>query len=114
MDPLTALAVPGVLGGLVVAALLWVAHLRSRADRAVVPGRDTILIDAINISHIPVAGVGGLGLVAIALVVAAFVPAIRVSIAVALASGVITGGLIIALRRGAPLTSAGRRQLPRP
>jgi hypothetical protein len=108
MDPLSALVVPGLLGGLVVAACLWRAHRRSRTDRAVVPSGEQLLIDPINISRIPVSGVGGLGLVAMALVVAAFVPAIGVSMAVALAAGFVVAVLVIARRRHGPLPSGGQ------
>ena len=60
------------------------------------PGIST---DAINISRIPVAGVGGLGLVAMAFIVAWFVPAIGVSLAVAAIAGVALAVALIAWRR---------------
>jgi len=62
-----------------------------------------------NISHIRVAGVGGLGLVAMALFVAAYVPGIRVSLIVALVSGVLLAVGLILWRRSGPLPSSGQR-----
>jgi hypothetical protein len=55
--------------------------------------------EAINISHIPVAGLGGLGLVAMAGVVAWNVPSIRVAVAVALATGIAFAVALIVWRR---------------
>ena len=54
---------------------------------------------SINISAVPVAGVGGLGLVAMAAVVAIFQPAIGPMVAIGLAGGVTLGIALVALRR---------------
>jgi len=54
---------------------------------------------SINISAIPVAGIGGLGLVAMATVVSVFFPAIGTMMAVGLASGVLLAIALVALRR---------------
>ena len=54
---------------------------------------------AINISAIPVAGVGGLGLVAMAVVVAVFFPAIGWMMAAAVVGGVALAAAIILVRR---------------
>ena len=65
--------------------------------------------DPINAARIRVAGVGGLGLVAMAIVVAVFVPFIGMSLAIAAVAGVVlAGGLILWRRRGGPLPSSGR------
>jgi hypothetical protein len=57
---------------------------------------DTLSTDVINIAHIRVAGIGGLGLVAMAAVVAWNVPAIGTAVAMALTAGVVLGvGLIV-------------------
>jgi len=55
--------------------------------------------DMINMARIRVAGVGGLGMVAMSLVVAAFVPSIRFSMAIACALGVVLAAVLIAFRR---------------
>ena len=60
---------------------------------------DPISTDPINIAHIPVAGLGGLGLVAMAGVVAWNVQAIGIATLVAMTSGVALGVALIAWRR---------------
>lgn len=54
---------------------------------------------SINISRIPVAGLGGLGLVAMAVVVSVFFPAIGWMMAAALAGGLLLGLALLAYRR---------------
>lgn len=54
---------------------------------------------AINISAIPVAGVGGLGLVAMAVVVSVFFPAIGWMMAAGVACGVVLALALVAYRR---------------
>ena len=61
--------------------------------------QDPITTDPINIAHIRVAGIGGLGLVAMAGVVAWYVPEIRVATAIALVAGVALAAGLIAWRR---------------
>jgi hypothetical protein len=69
------------------------------------PGRT----DVINVARIRVAGLGGLGLVAMAGVVAWFIPSIGQTIAIGLAAGVILAAVLILLRRRTgPLPSSGR------
>ena len=53
----------------------------------------------INISGIPVAGVGGLGLVAMAVLVSVVMPAARSTMLAGLAGGVVLGAALIAARR---------------
>jgi hypothetical protein len=53
----------------------------------------------INISGIPVAGVGGLGLVAVAALVAYFLPALRPAVGLGAAGGILLGIAIVAFRR---------------
>ena len=53
----------------------------------------------INISRIPVAGLGGLGLVAMAVVVALFFQPIGWMMAVALVGGVVLGVTLLVVRR---------------
>jgi hypothetical protein len=100
MDPLTALVVPGLAGGAIVALTLWFAHHRAHASSIAVPRQDLgILVDAINISHVPVDGLGGLGLVAGAALTAWLVPAIGVSLGIAVGAGTAVAGGLILLRR---------------
>jgi len=100
MDPLTALAAPGLIGGAILAVSLWLAHRHPRESVvAVPPHKNGILVDAINIAHIPVDGIGGLGLVAGALVVASLLPAVGLSLAIALAAGAVVAAGLILIRR---------------
>jgi len=101
MDPLSVLVVPGLAGGVFVALSLAIVHQRFRSSDLPVRREDGILLDAINISHIPVDGIGGLGLVAGALIVAALVPSVGASLAVALTAGVVIGAGLILWRRRA-------------
>jgi hypothetical protein len=54
---------------------------------------------AINISGIPVAGVGGLGLVAMAVVVSVFLPAASWTMGAGLAGGVLLAMALVVFRR---------------
>jgi len=111
MDPITLLIVPGFVGGALVALCLVRAHRRStQADRALAHDGDGVMTDAINMAHIRVAGVGGLGLVAMALLVAVFVPSIGASLALGAALGTVFAVvLIVWRRRTGPMASSGRR-----
>ena len=60
---------------------------------------DPIDTDPINIAHIRVAGVGGLGLVAMAALVAWYLPEIRIATAVAVLGGIVLAGALVAWRR---------------
>ena len=100
MDTFTLLFGPGIVGGVLVGIWLAYVHRRARPSGEPVPRReDSILVDAINISHIPVAGAGGLGLVAMALIVALFQPAIGISMSIALVLGVLLAIALIVWRR---------------
>jgi len=66
--------------------------------------------DAINIARIRVAGVGGLGLLAMATVVAWFVPRIGQTLLLGVTLGVFLAAILIIRRhRVGPLPSSGRR-----
>lgn len=111
MDPVTLIVVPGFLGGIVVA--LVVIRLRQRPHTGAVPADayrvQPLSTDVINMAHIRVAGIGGLGLVAMAVCVALFVPRIRQSIALALVLGVLFALVLIMRRRTeGPMSSSGR------
>jgi hypothetical protein len=98
MDPVTVTLVPGILGGLAVAWLLSTLH-RRWPETLPVPHELAISTDAINIAHIRAAGLGGLGLFAMALVVALFVPSIRLAVGAGVLSGAALGVVMILRRR---------------
>ena len=107
MDLVTTTLVPGILGGVAIAWLI--ARLQK-------PGLNTVTdvtlepvsTDVINIAHIRAAGLGGLGLFAMALVVAWFVPAIRIAVSLGVGLGVMLGAvMILRRRRTGPLPSSG-------
>jgi hypothetical protein len=99
-DPVTAVLVPGFLGGLLVAALIVGLRAHSQHDdQVVMPYRPLpISTDMINMASIKVAGAGGLGLVAMAGAVALGVPRIFETTALGLVLG--TGlAIVLILRR---------------
>lgn len=70
--------------------------------------------DVINISAVRVAGVGGLGLVVMALAVAWGIPRIGQTLALSAALGVIlAAGLILYRRHAGPMRSSGQRPAAR-
>jgi hypothetical protein len=112
MDPVTLIVVPGVLGGLVIALVFIKLRIR-RGGAASFDAfaRQPLSTDVINISRIRVAGIGGLGLVAMALVVALGVPRIGQTLAVGLVLGTLWAAVLILRRRGegGPMPSSGRK-----
>ena len=111
---LTALIlVSGVAGGAVVALLLTIAHrLRpgQRQTDAFAQESGAGRTDVINIASIRVAGVGGLGLVAMAAALALTIPRIGQTIAMGAVLGAALAAVLILWRRrlGPMPTSAGR------
>ena len=64
----------------------------------------------INMAHIKVAGIGGLGLVVMSIVVALYIPSIGVSIGTGLVFGALFAMWLIARRkRLGPMPSSGQR-----
>ena len=110
MDPITLIVVPGFVGGLAIALLIIKLHRRRRPDLTSAPiANQSVSTDAINMARIRVAGLGGLGLVAMALVVAWFVPRIGQTLMVgAVLGGALAVGLILHRRRAGPMPSSGR------
>ena len=106
MDPLLIL-IPGLLGGLVL-ALLIAASQRGTAPTFVPRRLAAPSPTLINMAHIRVEGLGGLGMVGTILVVAISDSRIRLATILALVLG---GGLSLVLiatrRRTGPLPSAG-------
>jgi len=110
MEVLTLIVVPGFVGGFALALLLIRLSHRRPATAAPDTGRMAPLsTDAINMAHIPVSGVGGLGFLATAVLAAVFVPQIGRSLAI----GFVLGGLMAAIlivwrRRAGPMPSSAR------
>jgi hypothetical protein len=106
MEPLIIIFVSGLLGGIVVALLI--THVRLGSGSAARGRLDPPSPGLINMAHIRVEGVGGLGMVAMSVLVAIFVPRIRLTMVVALLLGVALAAVLIALRRRTgPLSSSG-------
>ena len=100
MDPVTLVVVPGLLGGLVLAFLIVrLSGRRQTGSHPRIVRTEPLSTDVINMARIRVAGVGGLGLVAMATVVALFVPRIRQSVALSLVLGAIFAAILIVRRR---------------
>ena len=108
MDPVTLILIPGVVGGL---AIAWaIQRLQRRTQHPVDPFPNMSSTDVINMARIRVAGVGGLGLVAMAAAVALWVPRIGQSLALGLVLGTIFAVVLIFRRRRiGPMPSSGRR-----
>jgi hypothetical protein len=98
MTPLILIVGPGLLGGLILAFVLFRYPIRPEH-----PPRERYLdapsTDIINMARVRVSGVGGLGMVAMATTVAIFVPRIRLTMAIALVLGGIMAAAMIAVRR---------------
>jgi hypothetical protein len=111
VEPIIVIAVAGFLGGLAI-ALLFVGLRRGRhtgTSAADAFSGDPLGTDVINIARIRVAGIGGLGLVVMALVVAAAIPRIGQTLALGFGLGAVLAAiLIIRSRRQGPLSSSGR------
>jgi hypothetical protein len=98
MEPLVMILVPGLIGGLVLAVLL--AGRSQGTASTVVPRRLEAPSPAlINIAHIKVEGVGGLGMVAAVVAVAIADPRIRLAMIMAAALGTGLALVLIAIRR---------------
>ena len=100
MDPVSIVIAVSFLGGLAIASVVVLLNQRRQAaPSVVVPYRPLpISTDVINMAHIRVAGLGGLGLVAMSAVVALAVPEIFRSIAIGLGLGICLAAALIKLR----------------
>jgi len=106
MEPVLIILVPGVLGGIVLAALIASKRISVRTDgvaRQLAPPSPSL----INMAHIRVEGGGGLGIVAAVIAVAVADSRIRVAIGIAALLGAALAAILIARRREGPLTSSG-------
>src|SRR3990172_5924068 len=116
MEPIVLIVVPGFIGGLVIGWLF----IRLHQGRPIRPDtgpfvNEPLSTDVINMARIRVAGVGGLGLVAMALAVAGFVPRIGQTLAAGFVPAVAFAvGLILLRRRAGPIPSRARPAHARP
>jgi hypothetical protein len=98
MEPLLLILVPGIVGGLVLALLI--ARKWGPTPSTVVPRRlEAASPSLINMAHIKVEGIGGLGMVAAVAAVAIADPRIGLATIVALVLGGGLALLLIAMRR---------------
>jgi hypothetical protein len=106
MEPLLIILIPGLLGGFVVALLIF--HVRLGSGRLIVDRRLAPPSPAlINMARIRVEGLGGLGMVAAVVAVAIVDPRIRVAMAMASLLGVLLAAVLIALRRHSGALASG-------
>ena len=107
MEPLLVILVPGLLGGLMLA--LIIAFRPIRTSSTVVPRRlDAPSPSLINMAHIRIEGLGGLGMVAAVVAVAIADSRIRAAIILAGAVGTVGAlALILIRRRTGALPSSG-------
>lgn len=111
-NPVTLIVIPGFVGGLVIAVVIGMLQRRAPAGRAADQafGREPLSTDVINMAHIRVAGIGGLGLVAMAATVALNVPRVGQPVAAGMILGALSGAVLIFWRRrkGSLPSSAAR------
>lgn len=100
MEALGLLMLFGLIGGGLIALLITRLHVHLRgpagADAFV---RRPLSTDVINMASIKVAGIGGLGMVAVCVVVALTIPVIFLSTSIGLVSGAVLAGYLIRRRR---------------
>ena len=98
MEPVLIILVPGLVGGLVLAALIAAKRIDLPTD-----GVDRPLAapspSLINMARIRVEGGGGLGMVAAVILVAIVDPRIRVAIGIAAVLGLVFAAVLISRRR---------------
>jgi len=109
MEPIFFLVIAGVVGGVAMAAWLFRynrAHTGNPLDAGVQRDGPT---DIINMAHIRVEGVGGLGMVLMALAVALGIPQVGKSMAAGLLLGAVMAVVLIRWRRVAgPMPSSSQ------
>ena len=91
--------VGGTVSGLLMIALQRRAHLAPDIAAPDSFARDGLGTDVINVSRIRVAGIGGLGMIAVAVAMAFTIPRIGVSLALGLVGGFFASLALIAYRR---------------
>jgi hypothetical protein len=111
MEFLMTLVGVGMIGGCLLAVLMGRVRLfRRDLDMDATVARRPLSPDDINLSSIRVAGVGGLGMVAVCLVVALAMPAVGIPVGAGLIAGVVMALVLIHYRRrrGVMPSSTGR------
>ena len=113
MEPTLPILTAGLAGGVVIAWLLNRLHRGHSARMSSDPFArqpDGSQHDVINVSAIRVAGIGGLGLIAVSVGLAFTFPRIGQSLMLAAVLGVaMAAGLILYRRRTGPMPSSGRQ-----
>ena len=109
MDPVTMMLVPGMIGGAIFAVVFILLQRRASRPAAVSYRTEPMSTDVINIASIKVAGIGGLGLVAMATAVALDIPRVFQTVGLGLILGVGAAAILIVRRRASgALPSSGR------
>jgi hypothetical protein len=98
METALALMLPGLLGGIVLAAVLARLNRTPSSTLSRRSALEPVSPDVINMAHIRVAGVGGLGMMAAALIIAINLPEIGFAMLIAAVLGVFTACGLIAYR----------------
>ena len=111
MDPVTLVLVPGILGGVVIALVVFYNGFWPRRPAPLAPPYepDEPITNMYNISSVRVAGIGGLGLLAMASAVALNVPMIGAAMGLGVVlGGIFAVGMILYKRRSGPMPSSGK------
>src|SRR5262249_29511968 len=113
METALAMMLPGLVGGLVLALVLGRLNRVPSSNPERRAALEPISPDMINMAHIRVAGVGGLGMIAASLIVAVNLPEIGFALLVAMVLGAIVGGGLIVYRsRWNPPGTSGPDDMP--
>jgi hypothetical protein len=99
LEPITLVIVPSIVGGVVIALLIARWNRRSAPTPVRPSDGEPPPTDFINMARIPVAGIGGLGFVAMAVVTAIAIPRIRQTVGLGLVLGVILAIVLLRWRR---------------
>jgi hypothetical protein len=91
--------VPSIVGGFAIALLIARWNQRSGPTPFRPSADEPPPTDFINMARIPVAGIGGLGFVAMAVVTAIAIPRIRQTVALGLVLGVVFAIVLVRWRR---------------
>lgn len=110
MGPFGFLVIPGVVGGAIAALIMLRRHRFGSQPATYVPSTEEFPpTDVINAAHIRVAGIGGLGLVAMAVVVGLAFPLTRFAMIAGLIGGAFAAWAIVRYReRHGPMSSSDR------
>lgn len=98
-----------VVGGIVLSAAFWCTNRLSRASKNVPDqfARDAFSTDTLNFAHVRVAGVGGVGLVLVAVAMALDFALVGAVLVAGLSGGVLAAAAVILYRRrNGPLSSS--------